>query len=454
MNRFRRKGRPAPVVPSRSSVAASAAPAAPEVAPGERRARLMIAGEFSAGKTQLINGLVGRNVLPSNVTATALPPIWLVGTPIEALAQVDLDKQIQKIDSLTDASVDGTFFCLRGTDSPVLRRYDLIDTPGNSDPNIPSESWERMLPFADSVVWCTNATQAWRQSEKSVWDEMPAHLKGNATLLITHADRIIDPHSADRVLRRVKREASKYFSTFLMVSLIKQDDIDLIARHLDTVVTGLEKREGAPSVRANSFVRDPSLFALPLPALPSAPAESDLDSLDTMPAKVTPRRVTVDGPNAVLALAAPEEAPAPKFVPELYEAEAEARMTATTTSVRALMLDVSGGMEGADATGAEVIDLATVSGQSGLSGDLAESDAKGAMSPWPRAAAGQGRARALWAELIRDVDVEDPAVLFDCVERLLTAIDGPFGQEADPVHNPDDTEASAAGAFGAKRRTS
>ena len=50
-------------------------PAAPRPA---RLPRILVAGEFSSGKTQLISGLLGEAVLPSNVISTALPPIWLV----------------------------------------------------------------------------------------------------------------------------------------------------------------------------------------------------------------------------------------------------------------------------------------------------------------------------------------------------------------------------------------
>ena len=61
---------------------------------------------------------------------------------------------------------------------PMLELMEIIDTPGNSDPNMAVETWQRMLEFADAVIWCTNATQAWRQSEAAVWDEMPLELQG------------------------------------------------------------------------------------------------------------------------------------------------------------------------------------------------------------------------------------------------------------------------------------
>ena len=157
---------------SRSQPAAATTPERPR-APVQRKPRILIAGEFSAGKTQLINGLVGSSVLPSNVTATALPPVWLVrGEP--ALMRVGFSGRGEPIADLGAIDLDKTQYCVLSNPSSALTQMDIIDTPGNSDPNMAAETWQRMLTFADAVVWCTNATQAWRQSEKAVWQAMPA----------------------------------------------------------------------------------------------------------------------------------------------------------------------------------------------------------------------------------------------------------------------------------------
>ena len=215
-----------------------------------RKPRVMVAGEFSSGKTKLINGLLAQEVLPSNVTATALPPIWLVSGAL-GLVAVDLEGNERPAASLQEVRVEDTSYCVLSHPAPCLRHFDIIDTPGNSDPNIPSESWERMLDFADTVVWCSNATQAWRQSEKSVWTDMPERLL-SATMIITHADRMTDAHSADRVKRRVTREASRFFDHIVMASLINDEDIADISHHIARLSKGLPLT-GAESAIASDF---------------------------------------------------------------------------------------------------------------------------------------------------------------------------------------------------------
>lgn len=235
-----------------------------------RKPRVMVAGEFSSGKTKLINGLLGETVLPSNVTATALPPIWLVSGD-KGLLAVDLEGNQRPAASLQEVCVDDTSYCVLSHPAACLKQFEIIDTPGNSDPNIPAESWERMLAFADTVVWCSNATQAWRQSEKSVWTEMPDRLL-NATMVITHADRMTDATSAHRVLRRVTREAGEFFDEIMMASLMLDADIARIAHHLKTICKGLPLSGGDRKID----------FAVAQAITYSARSSSRLDGIDDL----------------------------------------------------------------------------------------------------------------------------------------------------------------------------
>lgn len=247
---------------------------------GQRKPRIVVAGEFSAGKTQLINGLVGSRVLPSNVTATALPPVWIAqGNP--AMLAVGASGKGQAISGLDNVDLASTHYCVLTHPAPILGALDIIDTPGNSDPNMQAETWQRMLAFADAVVWCTNATQAWRQSEKAVWQAMPDRLRTNALVVITHADLMPDPSSAEKVLRRVEREAAPYFATFRMASLLKAEDIAWIASHLRGLTGRLGDLTGADNALVEGFVRDNPVRAV----------EQPTPSRGTVLPMVRPRRI-------------------------------------------------------------------------------------------------------------------------------------------------------------------
>ena len=208
-------------------------PDGPGVRPARtrRKPRIVVTGEFSAGKTRLINGLLGRAVLPSNVTSTALPPVWIIGEG-DASFVITLDGERREIASLDEIDLAETLFYVKSVDAPVLRHFDLIDTPGNSDPNMPAECWQRMLQYADTILWCTGATQAWRQSEKAACSEMPVELTREGTLLITQADRLPDERAKSKVLRRVGRDASAIFPSILSASMLDTADVDRVRDHL------------------------------------------------------------------------------------------------------------------------------------------------------------------------------------------------------------------------------
>lgn len=199
---------------------------------GPRKPRIALMGEFSAGKSTLSNLLMGARPLPEKVTATRLSPVWIShGT--DAPYRVDMDGTMEpvSIDNLEDIPVETTRYVRLFMEADILSVCDLIDFPGISDPNMSSDVWERMLTEVDTVIWCTHATQAWRQSEAAVWDEMPMSVRENSILLITRFDKLTNEKDRSRVLKRVMRETEGQFGGTFPVSLLQAikagDDYDL-----------------------------------------------------------------------------------------------------------------------------------------------------------------------------------------------------------------------------------
>lgn len=187
----------------------------------EKRPRVALMGEFSAGKSTLSNLLVGQSALPVNVTATQLPPVWMSYGDAPAY-RVGLEGEEQEVDAnFTGVSVHDTRCVRVFLQSNFLKNCDLIDMPGISDPNMDAEVWQRVIGEADIVIWCSHATQAWRQSEKAVWDTMPQDLYDKSLLLLTRMDRILSDRDRMRVVKRVLSETEGLFREVLPVSLIQ-----------------------------------------------------------------------------------------------------------------------------------------------------------------------------------------------------------------------------------------
>ncbi|MBT8458048.1 MAG: dynamin family protein [Boseongicola sp.] len=179
-------------------------------------------GEFSAGKSTLSNLLIQSTALPVNVTATQLPPVW-ISKGNEAPYRVGLDGRRfdLELEQLEDVSVEDTAFIRIFHDAELLDHCDLIDMPGISDPNMDADVWQRVITYADAVIWCTHATQAWRQSEAAVWSMLPQELYPNSFLLLTRMDKILSERDQLRVVKRVGRETVGLFKELFPISLTR-----------------------------------------------------------------------------------------------------------------------------------------------------------------------------------------------------------------------------------------
>ena len=183
---------------------------------------ICLMGEFSAGKSTLSNLLIGTNALPVNVTATQLPPVW-ISKGSDAPYRVGLDGHEYEVslDNLEAVSVADTAYIRIFHEADLLDDCDLIDMPGISDPNMDAEVWQRVVHFADSIIWCSHATQAWRQSEAAVWSMLPSELYADSLLLLTRVDKILSDRDKMRVAKRVGRETVDLFRELFPISLTR-----------------------------------------------------------------------------------------------------------------------------------------------------------------------------------------------------------------------------------------
>lgn len=186
----------------------------------QRKPAIALMGEFSAGKSTLLNFLLRKEFLPTQVTATQLPPVWLsYGTAAPYVMYEDGRRQVVDLERISDIPVAGTRFLRIFMEADILEAVDLIDTPGISDPKIPSEVWRRAVGYVNGVIWCTHATQAWRESERAAWVSLPERLRHNSLLLVTRADKLGEK-DRQKVLRRVNREAGSLFSKSILFSAL------------------------------------------------------------------------------------------------------------------------------------------------------------------------------------------------------------------------------------------
>lgn len=275
------------------------APGLPERAEGGKPV-LCLMGEFSAGKSTLSNLLIKTAALPVNVTATQLPPVW-ISKGDEAPYRVGLDgrKFDIELENLEAVSVEDTAFIRIFHDAELLDHCDLIDMPGISDPNMDADVWQRVIPYADAVIWCTHATQAWRQSEAAVWSMLPKELYPNSFLLLTRMDKILSERDQMRVVKRVGRETVGLFKELFPISLTRALAADGDAEKWSA--SGAQDfSDGLQALLAEIGERKADFAESQVPVEPDEPAKF------VMPSRVQPKKLL-----ARRTTSRPSSAPAP-----------------------------------------------------------------------------------------------------------------------------------------------
>ncbi|WP_181366392.1 dynamin family protein [Albidovulum aquaemixtae] len=262
-------------------------------------------GEFSAGKSTLANLLMSETFSQVQVTATQMPPVWYAHGEGPAV-RIAVDGTEEPLDAgQADAvTIRNTRAIRKFVQADILEVCDIIDMPGSSDPNITENIWQSMLPLADAVVWCTPATQAWRQSEAAMWEEAPEHLFPRSLLLITRIDKVLSEADRRRLVSRVQREAGSMFREVLPVSLVEVQDADgdpeaWQASGLEAVLGGLQEiiaelervLASAPRTSASDvFVADRMTLATPAEPAPPAGAGGADEIAEAPGATATVRR--------------------------------------------------------------------------------------------------------------------------------------------------------------------
>ena len=178
-------------------------------------------GEFSAGKSTLTNLLLGAAPLPVRITATRLPPVMISLGP-EGGDREDHAGDLHPLPAggLADIAPEDTRLVRLRMEADILHLCDLIDMPGISDPNMDGRVWRDVIGAADIVIWCTHATQAWRQSEAAAWDNLPEHLRRKGLLVVSRWDKLTNDRDRARVMARLGAEAGSRFRAIYPVSLL------------------------------------------------------------------------------------------------------------------------------------------------------------------------------------------------------------------------------------------
>ncbi|MEM8978690.1 MAG: dynamin family protein [Pseudomonadota bacterium] len=268
-------------------------------------------GEFSAGKSTLLNFILGEDVAQINVKATHMPPIWITYAQTPFSIGLRHDGTEEEIDlSRGDINFRKTYLAIRvGRSLPALLKCDIIDAPGISDPNLPKDALRFLSRYMDFAIWCTAANQAWRQTERAAFKKLAKSTRDNSILVVTRVDKLRKDTDRAKVMKRITRDAGKLFSQIVALQTPKAAALSADDRTNDPdgawVTTGgydfetafceaisaIDVSDRTPAAQANASAQTPTT-SQPTKTTKSASAPKISDG--NSPIEPSPDRVAVE----------------------------------------------------------------------------------------------------------------------------------------------------------------
>ncbi len=177
------------------------------------------AGEFGAGKSSLANMLAGADILPTGPQQLKLPLVIVAysETPETTVGWWGKEPKVYSGIVLEKAAADEPDFISVGLNTPALREISLFDLPGAGALDDTYTQTLDLLEYVDCAIWCTNGTNAWRETERHLWSQVPQKLRDNSLLAVTHADLPPVRDALDRVVSRLNKSKDGLFQAVVPI---------------------------------------------------------------------------------------------------------------------------------------------------------------------------------------------------------------------------------------------
>ncbi len=193
----------------------ASAPGAPA---SSARKRILIAGEFSSGKSTCLNLLARRRCSgPSAVSLRAS----LTSHRFACTLQTDQtgEMSLPLLSSLDDTGKQ----LVSPGDTDVV---ELLEAQILSAEALTPEDLQRLGPI-DHILWCTIGSQAWRSSEKSSFEVLSDACSCSATLAVTRSDLFRSSADLMKIQSRLQHEAARLFNDIVFIGWPMRTEQDL-----------------------------------------------------------------------------------------------------------------------------------------------------------------------------------------------------------------------------------
>ena len=221
-----------------------------------RPVRIAVLGEENSGKSLFLNYLLEHQILPASRFSPDETEILIRYAPEPSVYVVSKEGHrarltshafgaLSKADARPKPRSSNIIYQASGPSSGGSEAARMFAKPGGSNPpsrlidvGLPIEMLRdiemievRSMPDAktatpaslafrqvDIAIWCTLATQAWKETEAISWRSIPPARRQLALMLVTYKDAIHDRQDEIKILERLYRATPGMFKDILLVS--------------------------------------------------------------------------------------------------------------------------------------------------------------------------------------------------------------------------------------------
>lgn len=191
----------------------------------DRPLRVAVLGEINSGKSSLANLLAGIDSLPTAVISNTRIPTLLYYAPDPEVCIVHESGRRERLRGNGSLPRRPIFRIDVGLPSQRLRTMQILDLPGFIDPMSGCVDIDPAAHSMDVAIWCTMSTQAWKESERAAWEQLPPRIGSRGVLVATHCDLLHDPGDREKLLLRLREEAAASFRSILLLSTAEALDV-------------------------------------------------------------------------------------------------------------------------------------------------------------------------------------------------------------------------------------
>jgi len=189
-----------------------------------------IAGEFNAGKSTLINALLGEEMLESG----ALPTTDAVQV-VAHDSNTESENDDGSAGTFQHQSIGSTVLCFHP--SPLLKDLTLIDTPGTNAVHVDhTKMTQKLLPVADIILFVTSADRPFPYSERKLLQSIQRFRK-NLVIVLNKIDTL-DTSGGDHGQKEKER----------VISFVTEHSSDLLGARPNVIAVSARDALGAKSI--------------------------------------------------------------------------------------------------------------------------------------------------------------------------------------------------------------